>query len=104
MIARIYFVFSHVLIFLATKVSCHNSGFYFFLEILVDHNDEDLNLSDVPFGRNGDGIMNLTVETDSDSSDTDSIVSSIEFAHTSSRLFSNEDDTPSTDDSLDWQF
>jgi len=80
------------------------AGFFFnFLEILVDHNDEDLNLSDVPFVHNGDGIMNLTVDTDSDSSDTGSTVSSIEFTHTTSRLFSNEED-PSTDDSLDWQF
>ena len=47
--------------------------------------------------------MNLTVDTDSDSSDTGSTVSSIEFTHTTSRLFSNEED-PSTDDSLDWQF
>ena len=78
--------------------------YFNFLEILVDHNDEDLNLSDTPFGHNGDGIINLAIETDSDSSsDTDSIVSSIEFTHTTSRLFSNQDDL-STDDSLDWQF
>ena len=69
-----------------------------FLEIIIDQNEGFL--SDVPFESNL-----LTVETDSDTSDMDSTVSSIsEFAITTSRLnFSNEED-PSTDDSLDWQF